>query len=833
MLSSSPAGSLVFWSGCDRDRAVFRPPSPDFPHQGRLRWRRTVPREGRDSNRSPVSGVRIAGQVPRHDGPAPPLPATRSGLLNCPQRATPIMLFSLRSPVGNTRGPVAVEQWLLGQLKRLDAATPLSLVWSSRQGEVGLSIELSESASGLAVEELQDAYPGLVVTPQVERQRDLESDLWTMTLRLAPDVLLLRTEEVFLDVTDQRAYRDPLAGLLAAIRCGQSGRTECTVALKLVPARHRRIRDHRRVIERVMQGFRSERWLWWYLQLLSDRRFPLRLCGRFLGRVAGGGPHTLDPNTLKTEETLFECWLTVTVTAPADAEHVALQKLADVRAAFGRFTDPVNRLTDRTGPVVKRLSRRSRAPSHVGCIGRPLGRSVLLSPSEVATLWHPLWTVDESVSRTVKPVFRELEPPVGLSSKTGTTGQTVLGRTCFRRQRNQFGIARDDLRRHLLVIGKTGCGKSTFLAHLVRQQMEAGQGIVLIDPHGQLAEEVLDDVPRSRTNDVICFDASDTVAPVGFNPLIGPPGANPALVADGVLTAFKNVFGFDEGSAPRLLHIFRNSLLTLIGRPEASLEQLQRLLTDANFRKSAVARVENAAVRNFWLTEFGRWHERERTQYIASLQNKLGAFTTHEQLQRILNCKRPGLELRTAMDNSQIVIANLAKGRLGHDASNLLGSLLLSSLHLAAMSRADIPEGERADCVVVVDEFHSYLAEGNSTISDALAESRKYRTSYVLSTQFLDQLDRATLAGVLGNCGSTLAMTVGPRDAEILCELLGRGLLATDLMQLPQFHGYVRLLTDGTPSTFSMTTQPPPRWRPKRAATIRRVSRQRYGTARR
>jgi len=190
-----------------------------------------------------------------------------------------------------------------------------------------------------------------------------------------------------------------------------------------------------------------------------------------------------------------------------------------------------------------------------------------------------------------------------------------------------------------------------------------------------------------------------------------------------------------------------------------------------------------------------------------------------------------GIDLRHILDRSQILLCNLSKGTVGHDASTLLGSLLLSSLQLAAMSRADVHEAERPDATIILDEFHSFLSEGNTTMADVLAESRKYRTSYVLATQMLDQLDTATLSGVLGNCGSTLCMTLGPRDAETLTDLLGHNLTPQDLMQTPKYHGYLRLLVDGAAKTFSMTTLPPPRITQRRAAIIRRASRQRYGHA--
>nr|WP_255712597.1 DUF87 domain-containing protein [Rhodopirellula sp. JC740] len=523
-----------------------------------------------------------------------------------------------------------------------------------------------------------------------------------------------------------------------------------------------------------------------------------------LGRLARRDkPVVLDDP--KFNEPLFECRLTVRVEVLKDSSSQVNRKRDEIVATLGRFNADA------------RLKESKQATTS------------LLSAREVATLWHPPTASGDSVARLQRTEFRELEPPQSLASRKGKFDQTTLGRVQYRRQRQQFGIETDDLRRHLLAIGKTGCGKSTFLFNLVRQQMEAGRGVVLLDPHGQLAEEILDVVPKHRTNDVIYLNAADRIAPVGFNPLVGPAATDATLIADGVLTSFKHVFGFDDGSAPRLLHIFRNSLLSIIGSPDASLVAVQRLLVDAVYRKSVVGRVENEAVRSFWSTEFNRWNERDRTQYIASLQNKLGAFTTNQHLRAILDCGQQGIQLRQVMDQSRILICNLSKGTFGHDASTLLGSLLLSSLQLAAMSRADIPEDDRNDSVIVVDEFHSYLADGNTTMADALAESRKYRTSYVLSTQMLEQLDQATLAGVLGNCGSTLCMTVGPRDAEILCRLLGSGLTPDDLMRIPKYHAYLRLLVNGAAHTFSMQTLPPPRYLPKRRDVVKRVSQEHFG----
>lgn len=721
------------------------------------------------------------------------------------------MRFRILPPTGNTRSPLNMESLLNSLHKSLRGRTEASLLLQSRNGSVSYVIDVADAQRVLFLQELQDAYPG--TSAEMHSQRFVANNSTTLRtdVRLASDLIGLRTFDDFVDMADDRMFADPIAGLLASVRTGQSGRVGCEIKLSIRRASGRRVRAAEVVLQKYSNNFSSIRLRAAYMRLATDHRLAARVLSHVVYLVARK-ERTDSETPAKANGNLFESWITVSVTIPSDARPLAERRLREMAGALGRFTD--------SGTVFQSARPSSRERRR---------RPFLLSAKEVATIWHPLTESGDTVSRIERPIFREVEPPLILTSRKGTVTDSMLGRVKFRQQRSLFGISADDLRRHMLAIGKTGCGKSTFLMNVVRQQIEANRGVVLIDPHGQLAEEVLNFVPKRRTNDVVYFDASDRVTPIGFNPLTGPPGTDATLIADGVLTSFKNVFGFEDGSAPRLLHIFRNCLLSVIGTPDASLMGVQRLLVDANFRKSIVARVDNQAVREFWLTEFSRWNERDRTQYIASLQNKLGAFTTNEQLQRILNPTRKGIQLRNLMDESQIMVCNLSKGTVGHDASTLLGSLLLSSLQVAAMSRADIAESERADCVIVIDEFHSYLADGNSTMADALAESRKYRTSYVLSTQMLEQLDPATLAGVLGNCGSTLCMTVGPRDAEILAELLGNGLTPADLMRIPKYHAYLRMLIEGAPHTFSMTTLPPARYNPDRATTVRKVSRQRFG----
>jgi energy-coupling factor transporter ATP-binding protein EcfA2 len=714
----------------------------------------------------------------------------------------------------NDRGLVHTESvlHLLHQANR--KRLPLTLQLGTDHGELGWTVDCPVELVPLFREAFLDAYPGTTISAERRPERPAARTIWTQELWLRPDLGPIRDHEGGRDPVSGR-FLDPVAVLCAALKTGRSGRIECVVTLEIQPVSRRRLRRATRMLKRT-QGVRSIQLRQTLLHAATHPRWLIRAIAYLLLRLCTGWrrPRGMaEPSLGKLAEPLYACRLRICVHAPEDAAGIAERKLREIAGAFTPFN------SEDTQFVAKRPRR-----------GQPRrrARGFLLTAREVAQLWHPLTEPARSIARVPVAPFRELEPPLRLPSPH-EPGVTLLGRVQFRQERQQFGIRQDDLRRHLLVLGKTGCGKSTLLASLVRQQVEQNRGIVLIDPHGQLADDVLDMIPKRRTNDVIVFDAGDKIAPVGFNPLRGPPGSDPSLIADGVLTAFQHVFGLGAGSAPRLLHIFRNCLLSLIGRPEASLLAVQRLLVDANYRKSVIAQVRNPVVRAFWETEFLRWHERERTEYIASLQNKLGAFTTNAQLQAILGATEKSINLRSILDRSQVLICNLSKGTVGHEASTLLGSLLLSSLHVAALSRADIPEFDRTDAVIVVDEFHSYLSEGNATLADALAESRKYRTSYVLATQLLEQLDATTLAGVLGNCGSTLCMTVGPRDAQTLTELLGHDLTPEDLMRTPKHHGYLRLLIDGTPHTFSMTTLLPPRMTEWRGETIRRVSRERFG----
>ena len=413
-----------------------------------------------------------------------------------------VMRFAIQTAVGNTRGPVYTESLLRTVHRMISRRQRLTLQLLGDRTGVGFGMDCPHSLRVPVIQELQDAYPGTTVRAVPDVAVEKERHEWAFAVRLNPDVLALRTHAEFRDDTDIRQFADPVAGLLSAIRTGSSGRMDCRIDLVICPASSRRLREADRVSNTLNRLFAFDIFKDWYRQHATSPQRTARWLSWLLARFTTPGPLDATVTSTKLADAVFECWLVVTVRADANAAQIACKRLREICGAFGRFNQGDAKL------VAVRCVRHR-------CLKR---RGFLLSAAEVASLWHPLVQMADGVSRLQTSAFREVEPPVALLTQPKKFDATILGRVCFRQQRSLFSVATDDLRRHLLAIGKTGCGKSTFLLNVVRQQMEAGRGVVLIDPHGQLAEEVLNVVPKRRTNDVIFFDAADRIAPVGFNP---------------------------------------------------------------------------------------------------------------------------------------------------------------------------------------------------------------------------------------------------------------------------------------------------------------------------
>jgi energy-coupling factor transporter ATP-binding protein EcfA2 len=371
----------------------------------------------------------------------------------------------------------------------------------------------------------------------------------------------------------------------------------------------------------------------------------------------------------------------------------------------------------------------------------------------------------------------------------------LFAQTNFRNKQVTFGIKQADRRAHMYIIGKTGTGKSTLLATMARQDIDAGRGLALLDPHGDLVQKILAGIPESRRADVIYFNVPDASRPLGFNPLESVPPQKRPLAASGLLEAFKKLWADSWG--PRLEHILRNALLALFDQPQATLGGVLRLLDSGAFRRDAMIHVFSPQVRDFWLREYEGYPARFRAEAIAPLQNKVGAFLANPLLSSILLQQKSAFDLRRVMDDSKILLVNLAKGKIGEDTAALLGALLVSRIGLAALSRADVPEDERRDFLLYADEFQSFTT---LSLANMLSELRKYRVGMILAHQYLAQLDLPVRDAILGNAGTVVSFRLGPADAEILAGEFHPVFKAIDLVSLPNYNVYLKLMIDGVVS---------------------------------
>jgi hypothetical protein len=330
-----------------------------------------------------------------------------------------------------------------------------------------------------------------------------------------------------------------------------------------------------------------------------------------------------------------------------------------------------------------------------------------------------------------------------------------------------FGISVADRRSHIAIFGKTGSGKTTLLRSLLVQDIEAGRGCMLLDPHGDLADELLDHIPPWRTEDLIYFSPADLSHPIGLNLLERVPADDRPLVASSVVSTFKHLWADSWG--PRLEYILYNTVAALLDFPKSrggmSLLAVPRMLSDSEYRLRVTRHIQDARVRAFWEQEFARFSPQLTAEAVSPIQNKVGALLSAPAVRNVLGQATSTLRLGKAMDEQRIIICNLAKGRIGEDKANLLGSMLVTGVQLAAMARASVPEHERIDFVCYLDEFHNFATTSFASI---LSEGRKYGLALVTANQFLAQVDPRILAALFGNVGTLVSFQVGHTDAEEL-----------------------------------------------------------------
>lgn len=382
----------------------------------------------------------------------------------------------------------------------------------------------------------------------------------------------------------------------------------------------------------------------------------------------------------------------------------------------------------------------------------------------------------------------------------------ILGQTNYRNVRRKFGIKPEDRRRHTYIVGKTGMGKSTLLLNCIVQDIRNGNGVAVLDPHGDLVERVLDYIPSRRINETIYFNPADTDYPIAFNPLYHTDRTQKHLVASGLVQVFKKIWVDSWG--PRLEYVLRNAILALLDGTGYSLLAVTRMLVDDRFRARVVSGIKDPVVRHFWIKEFEEYPKVFRTETISPIQNKVGQFLSNPLVRNIVGQTKTKFDLSKVIDCGGILLLNLSKGRIGEDNSSLLGSLMVTQIYLAALRRAKKPEDNRKDFYLYIDELQSFVTEDFPSI---LSEARKYRLNIAgMANQFISQLPENMASAILGNVGTLIAFTVGSEDAEILEREFHPEFNADHLQNLPKHNVYLKLSINGSTSPpFSAETIPP------------------------
>lgn len=385
---------------------------------------------------------------------------------------------------------------------------------------------------------------------------------------------------------------------------------------------------------------------------------------------------------------------------------------------------------------------------------------------------------------------------------------TYFGLTDSRNQRVKFGIKRKDRSRHTYVIGKTGMGKSTLLENMAVQDIQNGEGLAFIDPHGKTAELLLDYVPPERMKDVLYFAPFDMEYPISFNVMedVGPDKRH--LVVNGLMSTFEKIW-VDAWSA-RMAYILNNTLLALLEYPGSTLLSVNRMLSDKDYRKKVVDNVTDPSVKSFWVDEFAKYTDRFAAEATPAIQNKIGQFTSNPLVRNLIGQPKSTFDIRQFMDEKKILIINLSKGRVGEGNANLIGSMLITKIYLAAMSRADVAESKLKtlpNFYLYVDEFQSFA---NKSFADILSEARKYKLNLTIAHQYIEQMEDEVRAAVFGNVGTMISFRVGAYDAEVLEKEFAPYFVAEDIVNLGMYQTYLKLMIDGVSSQpFSAVTMPP------------------------
>lgn len=690
-----------------------------------------------------------------------------------------------------------------------------------------LDVEIGKNAPQLDPSEMALSKAGTVQGQSLDFEAAHPAQVIVADMALTdPFIWPFKTYDFFVDKEDKTQV-DTLSSLTSAMSKLNQESDQAWFQLVIEPAEKSWQKYSDQVFKTLKQGY-FNRWGWmlaWFIKWYPTTHFwhhwlikvPITVTMKVFWRMFG----LLNPieggTLVEKQEVGFSRWeipakklskigfksnvRVAYLTRSGDLPGAQL-KVREMAASFNQFQWPevnglgIRQMAATNSTIGKRLYKQMRM--------RVLDQPNLLTVDELATIYHlPMWNLETPNIAWVKA--KKLEPPAELPTPREFDDLTLLGQTNFRGMQKDFGIKTEDRRRHMYIIGKTGMGKSTVLENMIYDDIQKGRGVAVVDPHGELADKVTAMIPQHRINDAVIFDPSDVNHPVSFNMLEVKTPEHRPLVASGLVGVFKKMYADSWG--PRLEYILRNCILALTEFEGATLLGIPRMLVDPVYREKVVENVSDPVVKAFWVDEFAKMSDKMRTEAISPIQNKVGQFLSSPVIRNILGQVKSSIDIRFAMDTKKIFVVNLSKGKIGEDNSSLLGAMLITKFQLDAMSRADIDAHERQDFYLYVDEFQNFATDSFATI---LSEARKYKLNLVMANQYVQQMEEEVMYAVFGNVGTLITFQVGFDDAEYFSKQFGEVVMPADIISLPKYTTYIRLLVDNMPSkVFSAKMNPP------------------------
>lgn len=750
------------------------------------------------------------------------------------------VLLEILVPRNNEKGPLAAENMFASLHGIYDASRlvqeKLSFEVASRDKYILFYAHVPAHLKDFVEGQIYAQYP----TVEIREVQDYTQAIDASKVAIFGTELVLNRNEVFPIKTFLNFEVDPLAGITGVLS-KVSGQEQIWIQLLIKPVGDEWQQKGIDYVRAVRAGENPDRKIGLGLRLAQG---ALGLTSQMVGQAVGrpqpqagegsvapaepgvpalSGPEEAGIKGIEEKVTKLGFETKIRIVALAASPQEAKLKIQGIVGSFKQFNT-----TNQNGFTAK--SSADQAALVADYKEREFTqKGLIMNITELASIFH-LPNITVETPSIAWAGSKKGEPPADLPIAGSVTADelTIFAQTNFRHLNQKFGMKLTDRRLHMYVIGKTGTGKSTLLENMIIDDIKEGRGVAVVDPHGDLIDHVLNFIPGSRVNDVVWFAPYDREYPIAFNVMenIDPDLKN--IVASGVVGIFKKIFG--ESWGPRLEYILRNSILSLIGYPDATLLGVTRILVDKDYRKKVVAKLTDPVLRDFWINEYEKYDIKFRTEAVAPIQNKVGQFLATSTIRNIVGQPASTVTLSDIMDNKKILLMDLSIGKIGEDISALLGAMMITKIQIAALERANVPEDKRIDFYLYVDEFQNFATDSFAVI---LSEARKYRLNLVMTNQFIAQLPEVVAKAVFGNVGTLISFRVGSQDAPVLVQEFEPVFDANDLVNLDNYQIYVKMAIDGVTSpAFSATTLPPRTERNENRDKVIEQSRERYSKPR-